>query len=118
MLGKKFFACCGTGRLAGGTFYDPLWWLQVDGADGYAELTFDGHFKFALDFHRALEISFVVDFRDWDDFLGAELGVVDPHGDGAAVVNGRMAGNYFFDVLRINIFTADDDKIFFASNDI
>jgi hypothetical protein len=62
--------------------------------------------------HCVFEIFIVVDVGDSDDFLGTEVAVVDADGDGAAVMNGRIAGNDFFNVLGINIFAADDDQIF------
>ena len=46
------------------------------------------------------------------------LRIEESQSDRAAVVNRRMAADDLFDVLRINIFAADDQQIFLAADDI
>ena len=57
-------------------------------------------------------------FRHHDDVFRPEIGIVQPHGDRAAIVNGGMAGDNLFDILRIEVLSAHDQQVFLSADDI
>src|SRR5208337_3082161 len=79
------------------------------GGDAAANFTFN-----PLGFR---EILFAFDFGHRNNFFRTQIRIVHTHRDHAAVVNRGVAADDLFDILRIDIFSADDEQVFLAADD-
>jgi len=102
----------GTRCLPGCAFYDPLGRFQENCAHGHAESGDHPAAGLLIDLKGVGETLLACHFRNHDDVLCAEVGIVHAHGGDPAVMNLRVAGDDLFDVLRIDVLPADDEKIF------
>src|SRR5271165_5864969 len=96
MLAHELLASGRTRGFAGGALDDPLGRLQENRTNRHAHARDDAAADFALD------------FRHHDDVFRPNAGIVRAHRDHAAVVNGGMSTDNLLDVLRINVFAADN----------
>src|SRR5271165_1802819 len=118
MLPQQLLAGAGTGRLARRALHDPLGRLEKNRAYGDAGPGDDPGAHFALNRRRVLQQLLALDFGDQHDLFRPKIRIVQAHGNGATVVDGRMCGSNLLDVLRIDVLATDNQQVFLASHDV
>src|SRR5208337_1237088 len=118
MFGQQLLASGGARRFSGCALHDPLRRLQENSADSHSHV---GHYvaaDLAFDVVRLLEKLLFLHLRDDHDIFRTKIGIEYAQSNGAAVVDRRVAADNFFDVLRINVLTTDDEQVFLAAHNI
>src|SRR5262245_58101663 len=103
-------------RLACGALYQPAGRLEVDTAYRHPQL--GGH-RLAyggFDRQRVAKLPILRHFRNDNDVLGSEARVEHSESDRTAVVDGRVRRDDLFNVLRVDILSADDDQVLLAAH--
>src|ERR1039457_122081 len=116
MLLQQLLSRGGAGWLPRSALYDPFRRLQNYGSNGHAIARHHSAADLAFKGSRNLEKLLLLHFRYHDNLVGAQIGTVQAQRDRSAVMNRRVAAHGFFDILRINIFAADDEQVLPAAN--
>jgi hypothetical protein len=69
-----------------------------------------------FDFCRSCEKCFTIYFGHYDDVIRPQIGVVHAQRNYATIVNGGVARDNLFNVLRIDIFAADNEQVFLPAD--
>src|SRR5579864_1747887 len=118
MLSLQLLERCGTRSFSSGALYDPLWRFQENCSGRDTQSGDDSAANLFFNVRSVGKMLLGFDFRNDDNFLGAEIGIVHAHGNDTAIVNGGVAGSDLLNILRVNVFAAHDNQVFPAANDI
>src|SRR5579864_9411280 len=112
MLSLQLLERCGTRSFSSGALYDPLWRFQENCSGRDAQSGDDSAANLFLNVRSVEKMLLALHFRNDDNFLGAEIGIVHAHGNDTAIVNGGVAGGNLLNILRVNVFAAHDNQVF------
>src|ERR1035437_8637116 len=118
MLFQQLLARGGARRLTCSALHNPFWRLQENGSNGHAAARYYQAAYLAFDAGHIVQQLLLLHFRYHDDLLGAEIRIVQSHGNRTSVMDRRVATHDFFDVLRINVFAADNEQVSLAANNV